>query len=652
MGSDQKYDASQIQVIEGRDAVRLRPGMYIGGKDSAAMHHLVWEIVDNSVDEALNGHATEIKVTLHKDSRTICIKDDGRGIPVGLEKKTQRPAVEIVFDTLHSGGKFAPEGGSYKSSGGLNGVGAAITNFLSTFLHVKVYRDLQIHELRFEQGYLTQELEVTGTYQRKTKNLSGTEVTFSPDPEIFGKQEFNSTLLQERLKIKTYINPGLRIVFEDLTSDTVHTYEHPRGIQEYLEDLMKDSEAVAVHDSLIYLESPPQGKGNIRYEVAMQWTEDTKDNFKSFVNSIPTSEGGTHEAGFRDGISKALRAFMDNSNEVPKKTTVRAEDLREGLKVIINVFTEGEIQFQSQNKVKLNNPEIQTHMAAQVKAQMETFLYANSSTGDLIVRRILAAVSAREASRSTVTKKVRKRNARKLILPGKLSDCSSNVPEDCEIFLVEGDSAGGNAKVARDRSSQAILPLRGKVLNAETATMAAVLKNKELSGIIEALGCGIGDQFRPDKLRYHKVILLMDADSDGHHISTLLLTFFYKVMPQLIERGHIYIAAPPLYRVMHGKDRHWAETDAELQDLLKDLEEKDARKKVEISRFKGLGEMMAATLKETALNRQTRNLIQIEIPEGLEKLTRTTMENLMGKDAQARQDMIVNTLTDLGDLDY
>jgi DNA gyrase/topoisomerase IV subunit B len=645
------YEGDDIQVVEGRDAVRMRPGMYIGGTDKASLHHLIWEIVDNSVDEAMNGHASEINVTLHASGDRVTVKDDGRGIPLSIEKKTGRPAVEVVFTKLHAGAKF--DGGSYKSSGGLNGVGASVTNFLSKDLSVRVFRDEVIHQLAFEQGILTQELEEVGTYSKHSRQGTGTEVTFAPDPEIFPSVVFDPVYIRERLEVKTYINPGLKITFtEEATKEKV-TFHHPDGIVEFLTHMVTREKATPVHTPAICIAGEPEGDYGLEYEVALQWTEDTSETCLSFVNSIPTPQGGTHESGFRDALYAAVRAYMETSSDVPKKLTIRAEDIREGIKAIVNLKTEGEKQFQSQNKVKLTNPEIQPRVSGDLKVKLESYLFSNPSTADVIVQRIVASARAREASRS-IAKKARssKKNARKLTLPGKLADCSSNEPSECEIFLVEGDSAGGNAKVARNRETQAILPLRGKVLNAETAKSSSVLKNKELSGIVEALGCGVGDTLDLDDLRYHKVILLMDADSDGHHISTLLLTFFYRYMPELIEEGHVYIAAPPLYRIMHGKDRYWAETDAEKENLIQKLTLQDARKSIEVSRFKGLGEMMANTLKETALDPATRSLIRVEIQDGTEEDTDDMISSLMGKDASARQALIEENLTDLDSLDF
>lgn len=641
--TESNYDAESIQVLSHREAVRLRPGMYIGGSDRAAMHHLVSEIVDNAIDEAINGHASHIEVTLGEDLKTISVQDNGRGIPVATGK-TGRPAVELVFTKLHAGAKFDQEGGSYKSSGGLHGVGAAVTNFLSETLDVTVWRGGSEYEISFKNGFLEKELEVVGDCG---KRKSGTKVTFKPDSAIFSTHDFDPELIADRLEVKTYLNPGLKIKYTSPLGEYV--YQHDDGVSEYLQKILLEHKSVSLLGDPIRIVGEDEKSS---YEVVLTWTEETSEATVSFINAIPTTDGGTHENGFRDGMVKALRSYMATSSELPKRLSIKTDDIREGMFAVINVFSSYDLQFQSQNKTRLTTPELQSYLASEVKLGLEQWLFANPDSADAIVKRIVASARAREASRSiSKVSRKSKKNARKLTLPGKLSDCSSNAAVRCELFLVEGDSAGGNAKVARDRETQAILPLRGKVLNTETAQPSSVLKNKELSGIVEALGCGIGQGLNLNDLRYHKIILLMDADSDGHHISTLLLTFFYRYMPELIEKGHIYIAMPPLYKIMHGKDRYWIQDDQEKEMMIQKLQKKDARKKLEISRFKGLGEMMADTLRETALDPRTRHIIQVKIPEGELRETEETFVKLMGKDSSSRQEMILTSLEEDLDLD-
>lgn len=648
--SNNSYIASSIQVLDSREAVRKRPGMYIGGNDSNGLHHLLWEISDNSIDEAINGHANLIHVILNEDGESVTVKDNGRGIPVDIDPKLNRSALEIIFNTLHAGAKF--EAGSYKGSGGLHGVGASVTNFLSEFLTAKVYRDEKIYEVRFEKGNLTQGLTEVGSYSKYSRQGTGTEISFKPDPEIFPETKFDASLIAERLKIKTYVNPGLKILFEDLQSGTRYEFHHEGGIAEYLTELVKESKTKPIHIPCISLQGNSESSvANSKFEVVLQWTDDTKEDIRSFVNAIPTHDGGTHENGFREGLVRAIRTYMEVSPSVPKKLEIKTEDIREGLKAIVNLFYEGDLQFQSQNKVRLNNTDVQSFISGSVKNSLEQFLFNNSSTAEEILARIIAASRARQASRVASAKIRKGSSAKKLTLPGKLADCTSNIPSECEIFFAEGDSASGTGKQARDRHTQAILPLRGKVLNTEGMSLSAILKNKEISDIVEALGCGIGSSFDISKLRYHKIILLMDADSDGHHITTLFLTFLYRFLPDLIRAGHVYVAQPPLYKIMWGKERFWAKSDEEKDSLIKDLTKKDSRKKIEISRFKGLGEMMADTLKETALDPKTRSLIQVRLSDSLQDETSESISNLMGKDASKRYQMILENLDLIGDLD-
>lgn len=646
------YEGGDIQVLEGREAVRKRPGMYIGGTDKNGLHHILWEIVDNSVDEAMNGHASIIEVTLHEDGKTMTVRDNGRGIPISQEKKTGKSALEVVFTKLHAGAKFE-KGASYKGSGGLHGVGAAVTNFLSETLIARVRRNEKVYEINFDQGIPNGEVEEAGTYSKYSKTGSGTEVTFKADPDVFPDTDYDPEYIAEMLEVKTYVNPGLKIVFRDETNGEAHEFYHEEGVAEYLGKLIEEGETNPIHDDPIVIEGTTKKAGDpLRYEIVFQWTEDTNESTDSFVNSIPTYDGGTHELGYRDGLVKSVRSYLDTSSSVPKRLDIRSEDIREGMKAVVNIFYEGELQFQSQNKVRLNNPEVQQALSYVVRTALEEYLFNNSTTAEDIAKRIVAAAKARAASRAASEKKIKKaRSAKKLMLPGKLTDCSSDDPTKCELFIVEGDSAGGNAKTARNRKTQAVLPLRGKVLNAENSSIKGVMRNKELSGVVEALGCGIGEAFDIDSLRYHKIILLMDADSDGHHISTLLLTFFYRHLPELIQQGHVYLAQPPLYRIVWGKERFWAKSDAERNRIIKRLKKKDARKSFEISRFKGLGEMMADALGETTLNPRTRSLIEVTVPDTYEEQTDETISDLMGRDASKRYHMIIENLDLIDDLD-
>ena len=624
----ESYNASSITVLEGLEAVRKRPGMYIGGTGKSGLHHLVREIVDNAVDEAINGYASLIRVVLHKDGRTVSVEDNGRGIPVDIHPKLKKPALEVIFTTLHAGGKFEP--GSYKTSGGLHGVGSSVVNFLSEKLVATVRRDGKEYQQTFDRGQPTGKLKVTGPGRG-----TGSTIQFTPDPEIFGDQVFDADWIQEHLDICGYLNKGLRIVFKDEVTGNRKEFQHEGGVLDFLNFVVTEQGVTRTSEGAFLLERPgDQGADDLRIELAMVWADAPRDRFRSFVNGIPTNDGGTHEQGLKDGVVKALRNFIDSHDKnVPRGVKITADDIREGLFAICSVFLT-EPQFQGQTKDKLNNPEVKGQIDGLVRPAIEQWLNDNPSVADAVLMRVVMAAKARQASRAAVEEVTRKSATnRRLNLPGKLADCSNTDPAESELFIVEGDSAGGSAKQGRDRRSQAILPLRGKVLNAEQADLKKVLANAELSDIVKALGCGIGKDLDPRRLRYHKIILLMDADSDGHHIATLLLAFFYRHLRALIEHGYVYIAQPPLYRIDHGTKTAWAAGDKERDKILKGL---PPRAQPRISRFKGLGEMMPKTLYETTLDPRRRRLLRVSIPEGVKLETEQVMGDLLGKDSSSR----------------
>ena len=635
------YTAKDITVLEGLEPVRKRPGMYIGGVGSTGLHHLVWEILDNAIDEAMNGHASNIRVTLHADGSSVTIEDDGRGIPVDKHPATKKSAIEVIFTMLHAGAKF--EHGSYKTAGGLHGVGASVVNALSKELVATVKRDGAQWEMRFRQGRPVSALTRMGQARG-----TGTTVYFHPDAAIFPKIEFDPQVIKDRLEVASYLHKGLKIVFEDEAAKQRTAFEHSEGLTDYLKTIVAGRGAKPVHE-LPFLFNKVDG---LRVDLVLQWTEATDEHLRSYVNGIPTASGGTHESGLRAGIGKAVRNFIDTHTLSPKGVTLTAEDIREGLSAVLSVFVQ-EPQFQGQTKDRLNNPEVLSAVDGVVRPALEHWLNHNSSVAESIVARIILAARAREASRAAQAEVSRKSaTSTRLNLPGKLSDCTNRTSEGSELFVVEGDSAGGSAKQGRDRSRQAILPLRGKVLNTESASLAKVLENKELSDLVTAIGCGLGQNFDLSKLRYGKIIILADADSDGNHIATLLLTFIYRHLPQLMTSGKVFLAQPPLYRIDIGKDTFWALDDHHRDAILKQHgtgKKSGNGGRAEITRFKGLGEMMPKVLWETTLNPRTRRLLRVEITDQI--ATDRIINELMGKDASARFRFIMERAEEAQELD-
>jgi DNA gyrase/topoisomerase IV subunit B len=622
------YTAKDIQVLEGLEPVRKRPSMYIGGVDGKGLHHLVWEIIDNAVDEYLNGYADAITVTLHKNGDAVTVSDNGRGIPVDMHPKHKRPALELILTTLHSGAKFG-EGGNYLHSGGLHGVGSSVVNALSKKLIATIRRDSHEWQQTFRRGKPASELEKLGPFRGH-----GTTIYFEPDDTIFKTTQFDPHLIRAHLEDMSYIHSGLKITFKnDITKETTDL-THPGGIPEFLTKLVADGQKPAVTEGPFLLVRNADDK----MEVALQWTESTDEAVRSYVNGIRTSSGGTHEAGFKGGVVKAIRNYMETHDVKIKGLTIAAEDIREGIVGILSVFVR-EPMFQGQTKERLNNPEMTAQVDNFVRPGLEAWLNANKTAADQIVGRIVLAAKARLASREAASEVKRKSvTQRRLNLPGKLADCKSTDLEESELFIVEGDSAGGSAKQGRDNRTQAVLPLRGKILNAEGLALNRVLANAELADLVSAIGTGAGEKFNIAGLRYGKIILLMDADADGHHITTLLLAFFFRHLTELIRKGHVYIAQTPLYRVDAAKETFWARDDAHKEEILASLR---ANVKPEVSRFKGLGEMDPKVLAQTTLESSTRTLLQVGIDSNLE--ADSTFVELLGKEPASRYKFIMDS---------
>ena len=622
-----EYGADQIQILEGLEAVRKRPGMYIGSTSSKGLHHLVYEIVDNAIDEALAGYCDEINVHINHDN-SITVSDNGRGIPVGINKKAGKPAVEVVFTVLHAGGKFG--GGGYKVSGGLHGVGASVVNALSNWLEVKIYKDGKIYQQRYERGHAMYELRVIGETDKR-----GTEVTFLPDETIFTETtEYEYKVLRQRLREMAFLTKGIKIVLHDdrLEEPKVETFYYEGGIKEYVEYLNRSNEPL--YDDVIYCEGQ---KGNVYVEVAFQHNNSYNEGCYSFVNNITTPEGGTHLAGFKNSLTKTFNDYARGQKILKdNEPNLSGEDIREGLTAIISVKIP-EPQFEGQTKQKLGNSEARGAVDSIVSEQLTYFLEQNPQVAKMICDKALLAQRARDAARKARDLTRRKTALDGMALPGKLADCSDKNPENCEIYIVEGDSAGGSAKTARSRATQAILPLRGKILNVEKARLDKILVNNEIRAMITAFGTGISDDFDISKLRYHKIIIMTDADVDGAHIATLLLTFLYRFMPELIRQGYVYLAQPPLYKIAKNKKDYYAYSDEELNQILEEIG-RDGNNTIQ--RYKGLGEMDEEQLWDTTMDPEKRVLLRVNMNEDESSELDVTFTTLMGDKVEPRREFI------------
>ena len=621
-----EYGADQIQILEGLEAVRKRPGMYIGSTSVRGLHHLVYEIVDNSVDEALAGYCTEIEVSINEDN-SICVKDNGRGIPVGINKKAGLPAVEVVFTILHAGGKFG--GGGYKVSGGLHGVGSSVVNALSEWLEVTINKDGKMYRQRYERGKVMYPLKVVGD-----TNKRGTQVVFLPDKEIFEETVFDFDTLRQRLREMAFLTKGIKITLIDkrLEEPKIRAFHYEGGIKEYVDYLNKSQ--TPLYDDVIYCEGT---KNNIYVEVAMQHNDSYTESTYSFVNNITTPEGGTHLTGFRNALTKCFNDYA-RSNKLLKDSepNLAGEDIREGLAAIVSIKI-SEPQFEGQTKQKLGNSEARGAVESVMTEQLTYFLEQNPQVAKIICDKAILAQRARDAARKARDLTRRKTALESTSLPGKLADCSDKDPKNCEIYIVEGDSAGGSAKTARNRATQAILPLRGKILNVEKSRLDKILVNNEIKAMITAFGTGIGEDFDITKLRYNKIVIMTDADVDGAHIATLMLTFLYRFMPELIKQGHVYLAQPPLYKVERNKVVRYAYDDNELAQILAEIG-RDSNNKIQ--RYKGLGEMDAEQLWDTTMDPEKRILLRVNMDNDSEAEMNVVFNTLMGDKVEPRRQFI------------
>lgn len=623
-----EYGADQIQILEGLEAVRKRPGMYIGSTSSRGLHHLVYEIVDNAVDEALAGFCDTITVTINSDN-SITVTDNGRGIPVGINHKAGIPAVEVVFTILHAGGKFG--GGGYKVSGGLHGVGASVVNALSNWLEVEIYQDGKIHKQRYEKGHAINTLDVIGECELEK---TGTKVTFLPDDTIFEETIYEYDILKQRLREMAFLTKNLKICLSDLRGENPVTKEfhYEGGIKEFVSYLNRSKNSL--YESVMYFEG---SKDNVYVEIAMQHNDSYTESAYSFVNNINTPEGGTHLTGFRNAITKTFNDYARNNKLLKEsETNLSGEDIREGLTAIVSIKIENP-QFEGQTKQKLGNSEARGAVDSVLSEHLTYFLEQNPSVAKIICEKSILAQRAREAARKARDLTRRKTALEGMSLPGKLADCSDKNPENCEIYIVEGDSAGGSAKTARSRATQAILPLRGKILNVEKARLDKIYANAEIKAMITAFGTGIHDDFDVSKLRYHKIIIMTDADVDGAHISTLLLTFLYRFMPNLIKEGYVYLAQPPLYKLEKNKKVWYAYSDEELDKILMEVGRDQSNK---IQRYKGLGEMDAQQLWDTTMDPEKRVLLRVTMNEEAESEIDLTFTTLMGDKVEPRREFI------------